>query len=115
MASEQRERKVYARYLAVAVLTMLMTGLPVSSAPQSADLVVTTGEPEGLKGVGVLIEDLDIYVEADGLRREDIQRDVELKLRQSGIRVLTAAQRWATRGMPNLYVRVVPVKIPDAS
>ena len=42
----------------------------------------------GLKGVYVIVEDFEEELERDGLRSHQVQTDVELKLRQSGIRVV---------------------------
>jgi hypothetical protein len=101
--------------LAVGLIAMLLLGgLPVSSVSQAGDIVSSPFEPEGLKGlkgVYVLIEDLNKDAVADGLSKQAIQTDVERKLQQSGIRVLTEAQMQATPGKPALCVRVSTAKI----
>ena len=43
----------------------------------------------GLSGVYVLVETIEDDVERDGLSRAQIQTDMELKLREAGIPVLT--------------------------
>lgn len=60
----------------------------------------------GLKGVYVLIEVLDPDTEEDGLRKSQIQTDVELKLRLAGIKVLTEEERFKETGAPFLYVAI---------
>ncbi len=60
----------------------------------------------GLKAVQVMVEDLHPDAERDGLHRTTIQTDVELKLRQAGIKVLTEAESLASPGMPYLYINV---------
>src|SRR5262245_56922519 len=60
----------------------------------------------GLKGVNVLIEDLEAEVERDGMSKDQIQTDVELRLRKAGIRVLTEQESIVTPGLPYLYVRL---------
>jgi hypothetical protein len=61
---------------------------------------------KGLKGVNVLVEDLKAEAERDGLKQTSIQTDVELKLRQAGIAVLTKAEAPAAPGAPCLYISV---------
>jgi len=60
----------------------------------------------GLKGVYVIIESLKPDIEADGLREDQIQTDVELKLRLAGIKVLTEEEWEKELGCPCLYVKV---------
>jgi hypothetical protein len=55
----------------------------------------------GLSGVVVLVEDLDDDAKRTGLTEDQIQTDVELKLRLAGIEVLSTA-----RPFPHLYVRM---------
>jgi hypothetical protein len=60
----------------------------------------------GLSGVLVLVEDIDPGAERDGLMKHQIQADVELRLRQAGIAVLTWKQVRVVPGAPYLYVNV---------
>jgi hypothetical protein len=64
----------------------------------------------GLAGVEVLVEDLTPEAEADGLWKTAIQTDVELKLRQAGIKVLTQKQSLAAPGQPCLHILVTTLK-----
>ena len=57
----------------------------------------------GLKGVGVLVEKLPREVEQEGLKRDQLQMEIEFKLRASGIKVLTKEEAFNTPG------RAVPV------
>jgi hypothetical protein len=66
----------------------------------------------GLRGVHILVEKLTEEAERDGLLRASVQMDVELKLRQSGIRMLTEREAAGTPGVPHLYVQVNTVKTP---
>ena len=61
----------------------------------------------GITQIGVTIEDLDSEAEKAGLHGSDIQRDVELKLRMAGIKVVAGSP------LPWLYVRVTVVLNPD--
>jgi hypothetical protein len=64
----------------------------------------------GLTGVEVIVEPMDPAAEKDGLTQSTLQTDVELKLRQAGIRVLTLGERLAAPGNPYLYLRVGTMK-----
>lgn len=61
---------------------------------------------KGLQGVRVLVEKLTPEVEKYGLTSQQLQTDVELRLRQNGIRVLSGQEQFSTPGMPYLYVNV---------
>ena len=50
------------------------------------------------------MEPLSAQAKQDGLNEVDIQKDVELKLRLAGIRVLTEKESLDTPGGPYLYV-----------
>ena len=60
----------------------------------------------GLTGVQVVVEDLRPEVERRGLTRDQIQTDVELRLRRNKIRVLSTDESFITPGKPWLYVSV---------
>jgi len=62
---------------------------------------------KALRGVGVLVPKLDPEVERDGLAQSTLQTDVEVKLRQAGIRVLTNTEaQSADAGAPYLSLRM---------
>ena len=60
----------------------------------------------GLKGVEVLVEGPKDDAKRAGLTKSQLQTDVELRLRQLGIPVLTQEQSLAAPGAPYLYVNV---------
>lgn len=60
----------------------------------------------GLKGVGVIIEDLPAEVEKAGLLKSQLQVEVEFKLRSAGIKVLTREECLKTPGEPYLYINI---------
>jgi hypothetical protein len=60
----------------------------------------------GLQGVYVLIENMTTDAEKNGLTTQQLQTDVELKLRQNGIKVLSQSELHSTDGNPYLYVMV---------
>ena len=61
---------------------------------------------QGLKGVGVLVENLAPDVEKEGLVKSQIQTDVESRLRAAGVKVLTKEECAGTPGEPYLYVNI---------
>jgi hypothetical protein len=67
----------------------------------------------GLKGIYVLVEHIDDDVARYGLSTQQIQTDVELRLRQAGLVVLNHAQ-WIGQegfeGFPYLYVSAQTLK-----
>jgi hypothetical protein len=80
-------------------------------APASgADIEEQRESLRGLPGVHVLVEKLDADVEGDGLTKDQIQTDVELRLRQSRITVLTREVALRTPGSPALLVNVSTFK-----
>jgi hypothetical protein len=60
----------------------------------------------GLQGVRVLIEDLEPEIERSGLTKNQLQKDVEGKLRDAGIKTLTQEECSKTPGEPYLYVNI---------
>jgi len=70
----------------------------------------------GLQGVGVIIEPLASGAKEYGLIDQILQTDVELQLRQNGIKVLSQQELIQTLGMPFLWIgtTVVIMKGPAA-
>jgi len=64
---------------------------------------------QGLEGVEVLVESIEPEVEKYGLRRQALQTDTELQLRQYGIKVLTREESLSTPGGPVLYINVAVI------
>src|SRR6266446_4569440 len=60
----------------------------------------------GVAGVQVVVERLKLEVERHGLTSQQLQTDVELRLRKAGIPVLTDQERRKIPGQPWLYVTV---------
>ncbi|HPS55579.1 MAG TPA: hypothetical protein PLP05_08275 [Sedimentisphaerales bacterium] len=61
---------------------------------------------KGLEGFHVNIEELKSPIERSGLTTAQIRSDVELRLRQNGIKVLSEEELLAAPGNPQLYVNV---------
>ena len=64
----------------------------------------------GLAGVYVAVEHLPDEAQRDALWEDQIRTDVELKLRQAGIAVLTLQQSVGTAAGPILYINVQVTK-----
>ncbi len=60
----------------------------------------------GLNGVHVMLENVRAEVERLGLTKQQMQTDVELRLRKAGIRVLSKKEYQRAPGTPQLYVNV---------
>jgi hypothetical protein len=69
----------------------------------------------GLREVSVLVEYLPDDVEREGLSREQLKRDIEVRLRQAGLRVLTILEIAKSPGAPYLYVAVYPITGPSVN
>jgi hypothetical protein len=67
----------------------------------------------GLKGVGLVIEDIDPAIEREGFTALQIQKDMEEKLRAAGIKILSEAELTKSPGMPYLYVNIFTFKDED--
>jgi len=64
----------------------------------------------GLPGVDVVVEQIADDAQGDGLDTLQVRTDVEVKLRQAGIRVLSKEEWLSTAGRPYLYVNIQTVK-----
>ena len=65
----------------------------------------------GLKGVSVYVERIKDEVQRDGLEEGQIRTDVELRLRQAGVPILTKQQSFDSAGSPILDIDVHAVKV----
>jgi len=89
------------------VLTLMVVNVcPVLAVDSPVERETLTG----LTGVHVVVEEMNPAAEKDGLTEFTLQMDVELKLRQAGIRVLTSGERLVAPGNPYLYLRVGTIK-----
>jgi hypothetical protein len=95
------DRKKWLMVLLVTVLTLALQSsvFAINGKSNRATL-------RGLSGVGVLIEQLAPEIEREGLIKNQLQIEVELKLKMAGIKVLTREECLKTPGEPYLYVNV---------
>jgi len=90
--------KMYVK-INIAVLVIVLLFPCVSYANEQNAL-------RGLNGLCVIVEDMDPKMEELGLTRDQIQTDVELRLRRAGIIVLTMEEALKSPGSPYLYVNI---------
>ena len=87
-----------------AVLCALL-GLSVTPSGAS-NTEATRATLQGLLGIHVVMEEFTPEVESAGLLRQQLQTEVELRLRLAGIRVLTQEERLKVVGHPVLSINV---------
>lgn len=94
----------------MAVTLIVWAGLMI---PVFGQAHVRVWQPEvlkGLKAVRLDVERIKPEIERDGLFRETLQTDMELKLRLAGIKVLTEEEAQATPDAPLLYLNADALK-----
>jgi len=68
----------------------------------------------GLTGVYLVVERNDPVAVEDGLKLSTIKADIEIRLRGTGIRLLSEAERLLAPDSPSLYLRMHSLKNVDA-
>lgn len=87
-------------FAALSVFSLLLGGVARGAGENEKESL------RGLTGVAVRVERLSQNAKQDGLDERAIQTDVEQKLKQAGIAVLTASQAAQAPGSPTLYINV---------
>ena len=64
----------------------------------------------GFTGIGLIIDDIAPEIEKNGLKRDQIQKDVEQKLIAAEINILTQEEMVKATGRPHLYVKLNIIK-----
>jgi hypothetical protein len=64
----------------------------------------------GLRGVSIVVEDVNPEAEKDGLTAATLHTDIQQKLRQAGVAVLTEDQAARAPGAPHLYLKLSAMK-----
>lgn len=92
----------------IVVIAAWLTLLPFHV--EAVDSEQSRNTMQGIKGVHVIVEDLQPnlqkYARKREISREQLQAMVESTLRRSGIRVLPRDEWLSTRGRPVLYVNI---------
>src|SRR5215510_10207413 len=108
----QRDQKVRAAMFAerskIIISSRKVTVLQEESRTEkrSTQLAEPQDTLRGLKGVMVFIEDIESEVEDHGLTKVLLKKEVESRLRQAEIPVLTADEAFNTAGKPYLYLNL---------
>jgi len=94
--------------LAICGTALALTNLLTDEEAAEAGLEVTKFYHRetlaGLDGIGVIVSELPPEAEKYGLRSEALQTDTELRLRQNGIKVLSAVETAYAQGTPYLHI-----------
>lgn len=93
-------------------LWVLVLYWPVEGSAFTADKRDTL---RGLTELSVLVEYLPDEIEREGLNRDQLKQEIELRLRDTGLRVLTTAETAKAPGAPYLYLIVYAVTGPSVS
>ena len=94
--------------LSIALLFLSLVGLGRVPEAAAADDSVSRSSLKGLKAIGLIVEKMSPEAEQEGVTREQVQKDVELRLKDSGLPVAKEAAGF-------LYVTVQTTRSPDAS
>jgi hypothetical protein len=89
-------------------LTLVIHGLAFASSTSNTRSIL-----QGLHGVEIFVEDIDISLASAGLSTEQLHTEITHRLHHVGIRILTKDEAAATPGLPVLYVYVKTAKHPS--
>ena len=106
MTNSLRIMMVRVLFLLLALILTLTLTLTLSSPLFAINGLSNRATLRGLKGVGVLVEKLPPEVEQEGLKRDQLQMEVESRLRRAGVKVLTKEEAFNTPGEPYLYINI---------
>ncbi len=108
--------KIKKIWIAAAVLTICIGVLwaandvnnpkNTTNSPRFIPIIDGKDTLKGLQGIQVVIAKLNPEIEKLGLTTQQLRTDVELKLRQNGIKVLSEQEWNSIVGTPALYVNV---------
>jgi len=98
------------KYAAVVLLIIAALLAGISSAAAKEGDKQGGAALSGLKGVGVVVEDLAPDAVQEGFNAQLIQADVEQKLRDGGVRILTEQELMKAPGMPYLCFKIFTFK-----
>jgi hypothetical protein len=81
-----------------------------STLMAQGDDETTRNSLKGLTGIAVEVSPIDVNAEKDGLSKDQIRTDVELRLRSAGIKVLTLQESLLAPGVPYLNIMLDALK-----
>ena len=90
----------------IVLIFMVLTLIYLDSSVAAQDTELSRQTLSGLQGVWVSTGTLKLKpeIERDGLTKDQLQTDAELKLRMAGIKVLSLREVLITPGQPCLYI-----------
>lgn len=91
------------------LISILILSISVAGIADESDDAYRREPLRGLMGVQVVVEEIGRDLKNAGISEDAIKTKVELRLRTSGIRVLSEEERQATLGRPYLYVNVTSI------
>jgi hypothetical protein len=94
----------------VFISSIVMAVTLMTSIVFAVDTELSRSTLRGIKGIRVGVEPLDPKIEGNGLTENQIQADVESKLRNAGIKVLSEEEWLEEEGFPYLYIKVIPME-----
>ncbi|MGI8958997.1 MAG: hypothetical protein ACR2IV_04375 [Bryobacteraceae bacterium] len=92
-------------------MAVCLTFVSLPVVARASDTEFNRRTLKGIKAVGVIVEELKEV--PNGLTKEQLQSDVELKLREAGITVIPLSQS-NQAAAPYLYVRVNSIQLPSS-
>jgi hypothetical protein len=92
---------------------LTFTAILLLATVSSAATGTNTESLRGIKGVYLAIEHLSPEAKQEGLVESDIRKDLERKLRDAGVRVLTTQDLAKEPGRPTLYLNVAIYQTRD--
>ncbi|MDY6990952.1 MAG: hypothetical protein SWQ30_23160 [Thermodesulfobacteriota bacterium] len=98
------------------MIASILLGVPCvasSAAPMGFD--IGRESLRGLQGVHIIVRKLPASIESKGLTRKHLQEDVESKLNESKIKVLSAKEALFTEGAPSVDLDVKISELRPAS
>jgi hypothetical protein len=98
------------RFLLALLLTSFSAVVSFSNSCAADKTTTSVASLSGIKGIGLVVEDVSPDVAQDGLSMSQIQADIAEKLRAAGITVLSDDALTKAPGMPFLHCNIFTIK-----
>jgi hypothetical protein len=98
------------KFTACALLTIAVTLFSCAAVLAGESDKQARASLAGIRGIGVVVEDLAPDAVQEGFTAQLVQADVEQKLRAAGIKVLNEEELVKASGMPYLYINIFTFK-----
>lgn len=94
------------RYQRIATITFVVMVFTLAEQPLFLLAQDDRDTLRGLQGFPVIVARLEPEIEKEGLTKEQLQTDTEVKLRMAGIKVLSLEEAIQVKGSPYFYLNV---------